>query len=366
MAIHPGAGLPRSDPSASPAGRRIGTGGSGTTPLHGRRHPAFRRASASTAFATCGRRASPRLGWRQWTSSPAGTCAASSAASSTSGPAASRRHDRAGTRPAGEPVIGNLIDQLVGLEVRFGGAAHELRSGHLVPEVTDDGRIEEVLAVLVPVLPPRVDGAGTERLEDPGHGMKAEDRSVEASALRRRCPWRTNRLHVRVTGPTVDPAVDAELQPVGARVHVAASRGEPVEHHFGGAVRHTIGITVRNEEDVRRRHGPDTAVADGETHQVLELVGEHAPIPKFRAAVRVVEDHDPVQELVREAVAVHRVVLGHPETAVGVPGELDGILDVGLCREDTGLESRRQLHLAPAPARPSWAARPCPRAPYWC
>ena len=51
------------------------------------------------------------------------------------------------------------------------------------------------------------------------------------------------------------------------------------------------------------------------------------------------------QVRVHEPVAVHRVVLGDPEPAVRVPRELDGILHIGLRREDAGLETGRELHL---------------------
>ena len=67
--------------------------------------------------------------------------------------------DRVHRRAAGEAMISDVVDQLVRLEVRLGRRADELRAGHLVPEMADDGGVEEVLAVLVPVLSPRVDGA---------------------------------------------------------------------------------------------------------------------------------------------------------------------------------------------------------------
>ena len=86
----------------------------------------------------------------------------------------------------------------------------------------------------------------------------------------------------------------------------------------------------------------------------------------FGAAVRVVEDDDPVAERVHEAVAVHRVVLGDPEPAVRVPGELDGVLDVGLGREDPGLESGRELHLGHRLRGRLGRRARATRARYWC
>ena len=147
-----------------------------------------------------------------------------------------------------------------------------------------------------------------------------------------------------VSRASVDPAVDAELQTVRARVHVPAGVGETVIDDVGGTIRHPVGIAVRVEENVRRRHHPHAAVADREPHQVLDLVGEHATGLELRAAVRVVENHDPVTERVDEAVAVHRVVLGDPQPAVRVPRELDGVLHIRLGREHAGLEPGRQLH----------------------
>ncbi len=143
---------------------------------------------------------------------------------------------------------------------------------------------------------------------------------------------------------SVDPAVDAELQAVRARVHVPAGVGEAVVDDFSRTVRHAVGIAVRDEQDVGRCHHPHAPVPDREPHQVLDLVVEHAPGLKLRAAVRVVEDHDAVAERVHEAVAVHRVVLCDPQPAVRVPSQLDGVLHIGLGREHAGLEPGRQLH----------------------
>ena len=253
--------------------------------------------------------------------------------------------DRVHRRAAGKPVIRDVVDQFVRLQVRLGRRADELRAGHLVPEVADDGRVEEVLAVLVPVLAPGIDRAGAQHLDDLRHGVIPEDRSANQRALRLWRAGRAEHVHVAVTHAAVDPAVDAEPQTVRARVLVGAGGREAVEHHLRGTVRHAVGIAVRDEEHLRRGDHPDAAVADREPHQVLDLVGEDPPGLEPGAAVGIVEDDDPVEERVDEPIAVHRVVLGDPQPAVRIPGDLNGILHVGLGREDAGLETGRELHL---------------------
>ncbi len=95
VAVHPRTGLPRTHASA----------------------PAFlRRVVAPAAL-------------RRWRFGRAAGLTAIRRAAATSAAATSRRDDRAGGRAAGKAVIGDVIDQLVRLQIGFGGAADEFRPG---------------------------------------------------------------------------------------------------------------------------------------------------------------------------------------------------------------------------------------------
>ena len=107
-------------------------------------------------------------------------------------------------------------------------------------------------------------------------------RGPRRAQLRRRRARRTDQLHVGVAGASVNPSVDAEAQPVRARVHVAADVGKTVEHNFGRTIRHTVGIAIRDEENVWGRHDPHAAVADREAHEVLDLVREDTAVLNTR------------------------------------------------------------------------------------
>src|SRR5690348_5564185 len=138
-----------------------------------------------------------------------------------------------------------LIDERVGARVRIKGmGANEVRAGEIVPEVAINGVDKKELAMLIPIVAPRIGGAGTNGLDNFSHWMITPNRPAQRNALLR---WGAGLSHFTCTGgaaAAVKPAVGAESQAVRkGMVHVRGA-GEAVQDNFGRAVRHTVMIAV--------------------------------------------------------------------------------------------------------------------------
>ena len=103
----------------------------------------------------------------------------------------------------------------------------------------------------------------------------------------------------------------------------------------------------RDEDQVRRAHGPDAAEAALDAREHLDLVREHGSLIELPVVVGVLEDDDPVAEVEVEALLAVGVgvVLGDPETAALVPTHRDRLTDVRLGGEERGLEALGEMEL---------------------
>src|SRR5207253_6399539 len=93
--------------------------------------------------------------------------------------------------------------------------ANEVRAGEVVPEMAVHGVDEKEFAVLVPIVAPRIGGAGAERLHHFAPRVITPDRAAQRDALVRR---RARRAHLTGAGraaTAIQPAVRAESQAVG-------------------------------------------------------------------------------------------------------------------------------------------------------
>src|SRR5581483_4797107 len=155
----------------------------------------------------------------------------------------SRADDIAGIGPAFARVkvivVGGLIDQLVdeGIGI-FTIESLEMCTGHGMPEMTDDGVGKEQLAVVVPVMAPRVRSADRHGLDDVLGRMESPNAAAHDDALLERRARSTDHTSGGVAAPTVEPAIGTPAQAVGEMMMDQELLIKPLEHDDRFAVRH--------------------------------------------------------------------------------------------------------------------------------
>src|SRR5438094_8625832 len=106
---------------------------------------------------------------------------------------------------------------------------------------------------------PGIGTAATQRLENFPSGMIAPDRAAHWNAPFGRRAGRADLAGTRGSAAAIKPAIRAKMQPISEVMVVFRRHCEPIEDHFGCAVRHIVGVTIRNENKPRPTHQPDHA-----------------------------------------------------------------------------------------------------------
>ena len=119
------------------------------------------------------------------------------------------------------PVVRVLVDERIGARVRVNRVrADEVRAGEVVPEMAVDRVDEEQLAVLIPIVAPRIGGAGAQGLHDFALRVITPDRAAQRNALLGGRAGHADFTRARRAAAAVKPAVGAETQAVGEGVVV--------------------------------------------------------------------------------------------------------------------------------------------------
>jgi hypothetical protein len=189
------------------------------------------------------------------------------------------------------------------------------------------GGAAKLVAKLVGAVAPRVVGELVEEFEGGAVGFEA------VGALRELfLDAADGAFEAGVTDGAVEPVVVAVMEIVGLGVGVVDA---PAGHDLGADVGFVVAVGVFQKEETRRLGDDDAAVGEDETGGDVEAVGEDRELVGATVAVGVLANFDGVGA---EAVGldVVRVVagFGDPEAAAFVPGEEDGLGDVGLGGEE--------------------------------
>ena len=89
----------------------------------------------------------------------------------------------------------------------------------------------------------------------------------------------------------VEPTIGTPTQAVGKIMVISPTDVETIEPDLGLPVGNKVTIRIRNEEQVRRTHQPDSPVANLYAGQHLHLVGKD--LSRFRLSVPIlVRQHD--------------------------------------------------------------------------
>ncbi len=181
------------------------------------------------------------------------------------------------------PMVRVEVDQLVGMPVGVERErAGKMGPGDRMPKMPVDGVGEEELADFVPIMSPGVGRPARQRLEP------ARDRVITPHASFDRHPrpvrrsGRSDAAGARTATATVEPTVGSEPHAVGEVMIVLFGDFETVEHHRRRAVRRDVSVPVGDEQQPRRAHQPDPAMADFDPGQHLDAIGEH-PTPVVSA-----------------------------------------------------------------------------------
>ena len=176
------------------------------------------------------------------------------------------------------PVVGVQIDETVRVGVgieRMG--AHVVLAGRVVPEVAVDGVDEKQFAVRVPVVAPRVGGAGAEDLDDFALRMITPDRAAHGDAGsggRTRCPELAGG---RSSATSIEPTVRPEAETIGEAVVILVGQVEAIEHDLGRTIGDAVVVVIGDKEELRWAHRPHPTRDGGDAGEALEIVGEHPP-----------------------------------------------------------------------------------------
>src|SRR5262249_5701297 len=78
------------------------------------------------------------------------------------------------------PMVSMLIDEGIRARIRIECVrTDEMCAGEVVPEMAIDGVDKEQFAVLIPIVAPRIGGAGADRLDDLSHRMIPPNRAAQ-------------------------------------------------------------------------------------------------------------------------------------------------------------------------------------------
>src|SRR6266540_1453040 len=206
------------------------------------------------------------------------------------------------------PVVRVLVDERVGARVwvkRVG--TDEVRACEVVPEMAVDRVDEKELPVLVPIVAPRIGGAGAEGLDNFSPRVITPNRAAQRDAFLRRRAWHAHLARARRPTAAIEPAVRAESQAIGeGMVHIRRTR-EAVEQNFWRAIRHIVAIAVGNKTQLRRTHRPHAPVPDFDAGEHLQFVGEYFSRVEPAVTVLVFEDEDAIAQIEIELPAALRV-----------------------------------------------------------
>ena len=241
-------------------------------------------------------------------------------------------------------VIGDGVELLVDQRIRRVGI-DKVGAVNEVPQVAGDGVDEKHLAVRIPVVAPRVCGAVSEDFDDFCFGMEAPDSAFHRHALVIGCARNTELTGAGMTAAAVEPAIGAKAETVGEVVVVRLGHGEAVEHDFGFAIGDVIAIAIWNEEHLRRAHEPHAATTDFDAGEHLHVVCENFARLGDTVPVLVFENDHAVLQSEVEALRTLGVgvVFCHPHAPLCIPSHADGILHIGFCGKERGLETFRQF-----------------------
>src|SRR5687768_16408000 len=121
--------------------------------------------------------------------------------------------------------------------------------------------------------------------------MITPDAAVERNALSFNGSRNSDFSWAGMSGPSVEPAVRTPFQAIGKIVIIVASNRKPIQHHLRGPVGLVVAIGIRNKEQLRRTHQPDTRVADLDAGQHLNMIGKYLPTLSSAITIFVFEDY---------------------------------------------------------------------------
>ena len=195
------------------------------------------------------------------------------------------------------------------------------------------GRRAEREPILAEADAPRVVAGAAEHLELRAIGPEAVEGLPESVSL---AAYRPTEAGVADDPP--DPVVESPSQVARTGVRVAdAPAGEQDLAHVGLAV----AVGILQEQRVGRLEDDDATVRTQQAGGDVETLGEDGELVRLAIAVGVLADRDPVAAGCGGVLGigiVHR--LGDPEPSAMVPGHADRLVDLGLRREQPGLETR--------------------------
>ena len=202
-------------------------------------------------------------------------------------------------------------------------------------------RHEEV-AHAVEIEAPLVAAAGGEDLEFVAHGVITPDRGPHAEAFGvGRAGLADERIRKDAVA-TVEPAVGPPRKAVERLVRIL--KPPTIKQHLRRPVGHVVVIFIGNEEQIRRSADPDAAESNLESAHKIQFVRKHFLRLEHAVTVLVLEDHDTVLPLPFPLAVRISIGLGYPESAALVDGHRHGLVKIGLCGDEFGLEPRDELH----------------------
>ena len=222
---------------------------------------------------------------------------------------------------------------------------HQMSAMDEMPEVASDGVDEEHLAVLIPIMAPRVGGAMREYLDDLFLGVITPDAAFHWHTLIVRRAGNAELAGARVTAATVEPAIRAKAQAVGEVVVVVLRNREAIEHDFGFAIRNVVIVAIRNEQHLRRAHEPHTAATDFDAGEHLHVFREHFARLGHSIPIFILKNDDTILQTEIETLRALSVsvVFRHPHATTRIPSHADRILHIRFSSKDRGLEASGQF-----------------------
>ena len=234
-------------------------------------------------------------------------------------------------------MVGGHLQRLVHQGVGADGVRPAAVSArNHVPEVAIDGIDKKALAPGIPVMSPGVGSAVAEWFKNLAERVVAPDATSQRDGVTRYLVGAPHTGKGRSPRAAIEPAVRPPAQAVGEVVVAIHGHIKPLQHHLRWAIRLVIVIAVRDEQESRWTHQPDTAQANLDTGESLEIVEKDPGLFGNAIAVVIAKDNHPIPLIGVEpdfAFGIS-VVLRHPQLAGGVVSAGDGVADNRLSRED--------------------------------
>ncbi len=195
----------------------------------------------------------------------------------------------------------------------------------------------EQVAHRVEIQAPLIAAAVSEDFEFVPHGMIAPHASAQFLPLRiRGAGLADQRVREHALAP-IEPTVHAPRETVECLVRVL--KAPPIEQHLRSTIGTIVTIAIGNEQQMRGGADPDAAETNFQAADQIQALDKRLLDFEPAIAIGVFQNNNAILALTFRLFVRVTERFGHPDASAVVERHGDGLVDVGFCRDELGLEA---------------------------